>query len=99
MRLLHHTLALGRGVVLMSHAVCQQILGPTARRHDVFDGPVDTSRSSIACGLLYSVATRLSNLGIGTFFDLVHFFNTPGILSLPYQFYHHACCFVSRPAG
>ena len=32
----------------------------------------------------------MPNLGTVPFSDLVHFFYTPGILSLPYQFYHHA---------
>ena len=48
--------------------------------------------------LHYSTEQGSVDLGIGTFYRVVHFFYTPGILSLPYQFYHHACCFISRPA-
>ena len=41
-------------------------------------------------GLLYDQTTRLSNLGMRGCFSAVHFFYIGGILSLPYQFYHHA---------
>ena len=46
------------------HAVCQQILSPTARMHDARMNPVGTSRSSISYRLLYGPATGLSNLRV-----------------------------------
>ena len=95
---LHHKLDICRSAVLGDHAVSQQILSPTAHMHDVLYGPFDTSRSSTSCRLLYGLATRLSNLGIGTFYRVVHFFYMGGILSLPYQFYHHRSKIASRPA-
>ena len=49
---------------------------------------VNNTRMNIS--LFNGQAARMPNLGIVPFSDLVHFFYTPGILSLPYHFLHHA---------
>ena len=59
---------------IMSRVVYPLILGPIRSSNGSTVNPDMLEHSSIACRLLYGLATRLSNLGIRTFLDLVHFF-------------------------
>ena len=81
----------------MSHVIYQQILGLIDSSNESTVDLCMLEHSSMACRLLYGLATRLSNLGIGTFYRVVHFFYIGGILSLPYQFYHHGLTNAYRP--
>jgi len=56
------------------------------------------NNTRISIRLFNGQATRFANLGIVPFYRVVHFFYMGGILSLPYQFYHHRVKITSRPA-
>ena len=88
----HHTPALDRSVAPVSRVTRLLTLAPTARNNESSEILGRPGHNGIAYRLLYGLATRLSNLGIRGCFSGCYFFYIGGILSLPYQFYHHRVC-------
>ena len=70
----HHTPAPDRSVAPVSRVICLLILGPTARNNESSEILGRPEHNGIAYRLLYGLATRLSNLGIGGVFTAVIFF-------------------------